>query len=464
MTDGKSFSTAPRGLAIFSVLGPGLIWCSDMIGSGEVILTTRNGAILGVSLIWVILASLFLKYWIGVSGAHYTVCTGEGMMDMFDRMPGPRHWLVWIILAMQLVAASIGSGALASASGAFVSSILPVSPRVAGWIVCAAAFWLVWSGGFQLLKLVMGFFVALIVLGVFYVAATVLPSVSELMQAFTFRIPEVPAWAIGKAGVHPNPWREILPLLGWVAGGFGTQVWYTYWVIGQGYGMTAGRGFGKPADVGQLRSVDDSLALRIKGWCRAVYVDGALAMGTTALVTISFLMAGAGILGANQLAPEGPEVAFTLSRIFSTRWGSVGATLFLISGAAALVSTLTVQLAGWPRLLADAFRICVPAFGRRFAWRTQFRIVLIFMFLTNVVVVYALGYNPVRVVKMAAVFDGLLLTPVQAIAIAIGLFVVMPRLFGRSAYRILRPHWAFGVFLALSAVVFGFCVFKVLTY
>ncbi|RPI24631.1 MAG: hypothetical protein EHM61_16585 [Acidobacteria bacterium] len=76
----------------------------------------------------------------------------------------------------------------------------------------------------MVLKLVMGFLVALIVLGVFYVAATVSPSISELVQAFTFRIPQVPAWAIEKAGVHPNPWREILPLLGRVAGGFGTQV------------------------------------------------------------------------------------------------------------------------------------------------------------------------------------------------------------------------------------------------
>jgi len=451
-------------LAIFLAIGPGLIWCSDMIGSGEVILTTRNGAILGVGLIWVILLSLFLKYWIGISGAHYTVCTGEGMMDMFDRMPGPKHWLVWIILAIQLVAGGIGSGALASAAGAFVSSLLPVSPHVAGWVVCLGAFWLAWSGGFQLLKYLMGFFVALIVLGVLYVAATVFPSGSELLQALTFEIPSVPAWAIEKAGVHPNPWREILPLLGWVAGGFGTQVWYTYWVIGEGYGMTAGRGYGRPADLGGLRAVDEPLARGIKGWCRAVYADGAMAMTTTALVTISFLIAGAGVLGARQLAPQGPEVAFTLSRLFSTTWGSIGASLFLISGAAALVSTLAVQLAGWPRLLADAVRICFPGFGRRFAWRTQFRIVLVFLFFTNVIVVYTLGYNPVSLVKLAAVFDGLLLTPIQAVAIAIGLFVVMPRLFERPVYRILKPHWTFGLFLGLSALVFGFCVFKVVTY
>ena len=31
---------------------------------------------------------IFLKYWIGMSGARYTVCTGEAMMDMFARNMG----------------------------------------------------------------------------------------------------------------------------------------------------------------------------------------------------------------------------------------------------------------------------------------------------------------------------------------------------------------------------------------
>ncbi|NIQ12748.1 MAG: hypothetical protein GWO08_09745, partial [Gammaproteobacteria bacterium] len=73
------------------------------------------------------------------------------------------------------------------------------------------------------------------------------------------------------------------------------------------------------------------------------------------------------------------------------------------------------QLAGWPRLLADATRICIPGFRKRFPWKTQFRIFLLIFVFTNMVIVYSLGFRPVFLVQLGAVLDGLLLTPLQAV-------------------------------------------------
>jgi Mn2+/Fe2+ NRAMP family transporter len=455
-------STPPKGLAVLALFGPGLVWCSDMIGSGEVILTTRNGAVLGIGVMWAIVIGIFLKYWIGIAGARYTVCTGEGMMDMFDRLPGPRHGVVWIALVIQFISGSIATSALASASGVFISTLLPVKPYLAGFLVCIVSFFVVLSGGFKILKAVMSFLVAVIIIGVLYVAVTVFPPLSELAKGFMMKIPPVPEWAVAKAGAHPNPWREILPMMGWAAGGFASQVWYTYWVIGEGFGMTKGRGCGRPADVRSLKTMSPSLAVKIKGWCRVVYTDAALAMIITCTVTLCFLIAGAGVLRPGESAPQGSGVAVTLSKLFSTKWGPLGGKLFLISGAAALISTLMVQLAGWPRLLADAFRICVPGFAGRFAWKKQFRIFLVYFFFVNTFVVYVFGYQPVMLVKIAAVCDGLLLTPLQAVWLMGGLFIVMPKLFNKKAYAIIKPHWVFGLFLALAFILFGyFCVFQI---
>ena len=62
-------------------------------------------------------------------------------------------------------------------------------------------------------------------------------------------------------------------------------------------------------------------------------------------------------------------------------------------------------------------------------------------------------------VKISAIFEGLLLTPLQAIWVAIGLFVVMPRLLSEEAFRILKPSWTFAVGLIVAFLVFGyFCV------
>lgn len=456
----QQIATAPRGLAILGLVGPGLVWCAEYIGSGEVILSTRNGAILGASVIWAITSGIFLKYWIGMSGARYAVCCGEGMIDMFDRIPGPRHWVVWVVLVAQFSSAIVAIGSLASAAGAFVNALVPISPYFGGWFVTIFALAVVWSGLFEHLKVVMSLCVAFIVLGVLYVAIAVSPGFGEILRGFWPQAPAVPAWALKLEGVHSNPWREILPLLGWAAGGFASQVWYSYWVLGAGYGAAAGRPPGQPADLKALKTMGRSTAERIKGWCHVVYTDATVAMLIGNVVTVGFLLAGAGVLGVRHLAPEGEKVAFELSAIFSSRWGRAGGLLFLISGAAALISTQVGQLAGWPRLLADSCRICLPGF-QRIRWTTQFRLFLVFFFVTNMTIVYSFGLKPVLLVKLGAVLDGLLLTPLQAVWVAIGLYVVMPRLLSEEAWRVLRPHWVFAVGLVLAFLVFGyFCVFQ----
>ena len=453
---------APVGLAIFAMVGPSMVWAAEYIGSGEVILATRTGAILGTTVLWAIVLGIFLKFWIGMSGARYTVCTGEGMIDMCDRVPGPRHWAVWIILVAQFASAAFSIGALATAAGVFVNSIIPIGASLSGWLVTFVAVGIVWSGVFNVLKIVMSFFVLIIVLGVLYVAAHAFPGFPEFLRSLTPNVPQVPEWAAAIEGVSRNPWKEILPLLGWGAGGFASQVWYTYWVLGAGYGAARGRGYGRPADVPSLREMSRDAAERIKGWCRVLYVDSSLAMVIGIVVTGAFFIAGAGILGPQQLAPEGNEVAFTLSKVFSERWGSVGGWLFILAGAAALISTQIGQLAGWPRLLADSFRICIPGFGKKFAWKTQFRLFLLFFICTNMILVFCFKKRPVILVQFAAILDGLLLTPLQAVWVGMGLFMVMPKLLSKEAYAVLRPSWVFAVGLIIAFLLFGyFCVFQI---
>ena len=47
MENNNSVASPPKGLAIFALLGPAFVWSAEYIGSGEVILATRMGAILG---------------------------------------------------------------------------------------------------------------------------------------------------------------------------------------------------------------------------------------------------------------------------------------------------------------------------------------------------------------------------------------------------------------------------------
>ncbi|MBT4484026.1 MAG: Nramp family divalent metal transporter [Candidatus Latescibacteria bacterium] len=452
---------APRGIAVLAVIGPAFVWCAEYIGSGEVILATRMGAILGYTALWAPVFGIILKTFIGMGGAHYTVCTGEGMIDMFGRMPGKGNWVVWIVLVGQFCAGAISIGGVASAAGIFAHSIIPLKPFIWGWIITLFAIAVVWSGKFDIIKYIMSMFVFIIICGVLYIAVRTFPGAGEIAHGiFALEIPDVPEWALALDNVSPNPWNEILPLIGWAAGGFASQVWYTYWIMGAGYGMAQGRSYGQPCDTGILRNMSEQTARNVKGWCRVVYVDAMVAMIIGVSVTCGFMLAGSGVLRPLEIAPEGPTVAFELSTVFSSLWGKGGSLLFMLAGCTALTSTLIGQFAGWPRLIADSFRICIPKFNQTFAWKTQFRLFILLFFITNVFIVFSLGIKPVFILKIGAVFEGLLLTPFQAVALMIGLLWVLPRLLSKAAWNILKPSWILIFGLAVAAVVFGyFCMF-----
>lgn len=202
----------PRGLGILLLVGPAFVWSAEYIGTGEVLLATRAGAVLGTLILWAVVLGVFLKYWIGMSGARYTACTGEGMVDMFARIPGPRNWAVWIVLVVQLAAGMLSIGAVATAAGAFLNKLVPGLPgSAAGWIVASFAFVIAWIGAFDLLKGVMSFFVILVVIGALYVAVNVFPGLATLLQSLTFQLPPAPAWAQAQ-GIQDNPWREIMQI------------------------------------------------------------------------------------------------------------------------------------------------------------------------------------------------------------------------------------------------------------
>lgn len=448
----------PRGFALLLAIGPAIVWCAEFIGSGEVILATRTGAVLSTAVLWAVVIGIFLKYVIGLAGGWYTVTTGESMIDLFGRLPGPKNAVVWLVLVAQLIASVLAIGSIASSAGVFLAELVPVSPFVAGWTVAILAVAVAWVGEFKPLKLIMTGLVTLTLIGVVTVAIRIVPPLAELAAGLTPNVPKVPEWAISQ-GISSNAWAELLPLLGWGAGGFASQVWYTYWIMGAGYGATAGKRQGKPADEAFLRDLTLEDADRLRGWRHAITFDATAAMIVGVLVTCGFLIVGAGILGAAKLAPDGPDVALKIATIFGADWGTTGATLFLVGGAAALVSTQMAQVAGWPYLLDDCVRLCLPSAFPGWSPLARRRVWLVFYLLTSMTIVFTLGYKPVELVRVSALMDGLLLTPIQALALLIGLYVVLPKLYSPAVGRRLRPGPAIGILLTISFLVFSyFCI------
>src|SRR3990172_8838288 len=93
-------------LGIAGRLGPGLIIAGSIVGSGELIATTKTGAQAGITLLWLIIIGCVIKVFVQIELGRYTITHGETTLAAINQVPGPRlkvNWIVWFWLAMMVV-------------------------------------------------------------------------------------------------------------------------------------------------------------------------------------------------------------------------------------------------------------------------------------------------------------------------------------------------------------------------
>lgn len=94
---------------ILKQIGPGLIIAANIVGSGELIMTTKTGASAGIVLLWLILLGCMVKVFVQLELGRFTVSSGETTLSALNRVPGPRvsrlNWVVllWSIMALSTV-------------------------------------------------------------------------------------------------------------------------------------------------------------------------------------------------------------------------------------------------------------------------------------------------------------------------------------------------------------------------
>ena len=126
----KSFVEEPphswRGIAMR--LGPGLIVAGSIVGSGELIATTKTGAEAGFWLLWLILIGCVIKVFAQVELGRYSIINGKTTMDGMAEVPGPRiqgrgNWLVWYWFFMFLASLAQLGGIVGSVGQALAISV-----------------------------------------------------------------------------------------------------------------------------------------------------------------------------------------------------------------------------------------------------------------------------------------------------------------------------------------------------
>src|SRR5437016_711551 len=96
----------PRSLlSALRQIGPGIILAGSIVGTGELIATTRLGAKEGYVLLWLILFSCVIKVFVQTELGRYAITHGKTTLAAFDTLPGPRlgtSWMGWLWLFMML--------------------------------------------------------------------------------------------------------------------------------------------------------------------------------------------------------------------------------------------------------------------------------------------------------------------------------------------------------------------------
>src|SRR5205809_4568349 len=86
-----------------TVFGPGAVIASLTIGAGELIFSSRGGAIFGYRLLWFFVLILVSKWVLVFTAARHIVLTGAHPFQRWMDFPGPRGWLPIALLILAVI-------------------------------------------------------------------------------------------------------------------------------------------------------------------------------------------------------------------------------------------------------------------------------------------------------------------------------------------------------------------------
>lgn len=373
-------------------IGPGLILTASIVGSGELIATTKLAGDNGFDLLWLIIAACVLKVFVQVEIGRHTVATGQTALEAFDSVPGPRwraSWLVWCWLVMYLCAISQVGGIVGGVAQTLAAAGVTVPD---GWlavgVALSVAFLLAW-GRYRTVEwvstaMVVAFTASVVVAVVALQWTEYAVTGADLVRGLAFRLPE--------------NFTTALVVLGLIGVGASEMVYYPYWCLEKGYAEHTGRPDGS-----------DGWAARVRGWMRVLRFDAWFSMLIYTAATVAFYLLGAAVLHARKLQVNDAQLIDTLAQMFLHSLGPWSLWLFLTGAFFVLYSTAFSASASNARLGADALSV----FGLRRYADAAARARMVRAFSIGLPLYAALLYfiwrNPVTLVFIGGVGQGLML-------------------------------------------------------
>lgn len=315
-----------------ALFGPAAIVASVSIGAGETIVVVKTGSWAGYDLLWLVVASALVKgicvtYLLG----RYSAVSGEMIGSRLVRLPGPRGWLLFAIIALELAAAGPLWAAIARPSGDLLYYLLDrivslashgstataaaTGPAAILFGIAAPTWHSLLATAFILLALGLGTGVSLaslerqqviicsvLVVGTIVGTLMVWPNFAAALLGCLHvgHVPEVPRWA--PADVRQQPLLTMTTTFGYVGGSVMCYIAYANWVGIHRWGL-CGHGqieairrraaVGNPAD---YLPDDPREAARLRRLVAPLRWDVGLGALVLFIVSGAFMLAGAAVL------------------------------------------------------------------------------------------------------------------------------------------------------------------------
>jgi Mn2+/Fe2+ NRAMP family transporter len=359
----QDIEAPPRSFpATLRRIGPGMILAASIVGSGELIATTTLGAEAGYAALWIVVFSCFVKPALQAEIGRYSIATGETGLAGFNRMPGPRwkvNWVVWAWSLMVFVSL-FQVGAMFGGVAQVLHTLMPAVP-INAWVLLllGLTLWILLGGGYERIEKLATIKVGLFTLLTF-LCALLLTRRSDLFntsdvlrEGFSLRLPpgEGLLTAIAVFGITGVGASELFM--------------YPYWCVEKGYARFAGR-----------RDGSKEWLQRAHGWIRVMHADIFASMLIYTVATVAFYLLGAGILHPQGLVPSAKDMIAILSRMYTETLGPWSKPVFYAGALVTLYGTIFAATAAHSRLFADFCRL-LGAFEHgdypaRLKWRNRF--------------------------------------------------------------------------------------------
>ncbi len=349
---------------LMKCFGPAAILASMSIGAGETIVVVRTGAWAHYDLLWVVLLAcvvkgVFVTYMLG----RYTAISGEYVGHRLVHFPGPRGWLLILIVGVEIVFAPLAWVAIAKPCGSLLHHLIGQQFFTAGTFNAAGnAFWVnlyttLFIAAALLVSLTLTYerlekeqlvICGILVLGTIIGTIMVWPDFGATVHGTLLRIgrfPEsLPEWA--PPDVIKYPFLSLATVFAYIGGSVTTYIVYANWIGLRGWGLTS------HPEIEQIRERaanspridylpdDPEQRRRLFRLVAPLRWDVGLGAAVLFIVTAAFMVSGAAVLYDQQSRFENWSLLTDQAHI----WRNIHpwlTTVYYVTVIAALWGTLT---------------------------------------------------------------------------------------------------------------------------